>query len=244
LRGNETILVVEDQDQLLKIACDVLRSYGYRVLEAADPAAALVHCEQHIGEIDLLLTDVVMPQMMGPELAGRLKLVRPEMQVVFMSGYSERVVADPRQLAGAYLPKPFSPLTLAQTVRATLGVAPVTGTILIVDDEPGVRKLLRSLLTAAHYTVLEAETGKDAVHQVATLEIDLAITDLAMPDQEGFETMKAMRRARPQLKIIAISGRFAGTMLRAAEFLGAQASIAKPIHPDELLVTVARVLAG
>lgn len=79
---------------------------------------------------------------------------------------------------------------------------------------------------------------------VETGEIDLVIMDLAMPVQEGIETIRTLRRLRPQLKILAMSGVFAGPLMDVAEILGAQASLTKPIQPDELLKAVARVLAG
>jgi two-component system cell cycle sensor histidine kinase/response regulator CckA len=120
-RGTETVLVVDDQEQLLKLAGSVLRSYGYEVLEAANPGEALLQCERYAGAIHLLLTDVVMPGMTGPELAGRLRPLRTAMEVLFMSGYSEHAIADRMELADSYLPKPFSPEALASKVRSVLG---------------------------------------------------------------------------------------------------------------------------
>ena len=119
-RGTETILLVEDQDQLRKMSARVLQAYGYHVLEAADPDAALLHSANYAGPIHLLLTDVVMPGMMGPELADRIKPQRPALGVVFMSGYSERALLDRQIMEGAYLAKPFSPKALAIKVREVL----------------------------------------------------------------------------------------------------------------------------
>ena len=76
------------------MAARVLRGYGYRVLEAANPGQALLHSERDAGPIHLLLTDVVMPGMTGPELAARLKPLRPSMEIIFMSGYSEHAITD------------------------------------------------------------------------------------------------------------------------------------------------------
>jgi PAS domain S-box-containing protein len=124
LGGTETILVVEDQQQLRKMVGRVLRGFGYNVLEAADPEEALLQSEGFAGAIHLLLTDVVMPGMAGPELAGRLQPSRPAMEVVFMSGYSEATRMD-HQIpvsAGGYLEKPFSPEDLASKVREVLGL--------------------------------------------------------------------------------------------------------------------------
>ncbi len=123
LGGTETILVVEDQQQLRKMVARVLRGFGYTVLEAADPEDAMVQSEGYAGRIHLLLTDVVMPGMAGPELAGRMKPSRPAMEVVFMSGYSEGTRLDEQvlQSSGGYLAKPFSPEELASKVREALG---------------------------------------------------------------------------------------------------------------------------
>jgi hypothetical protein len=161
-----------------------------------------------------------------------------------MSGYSERAVTDRLELTGSYLQKPFSPDALAEKVRVVLGSPRPAGTILVVDDEPEVRSFLRKVLTGVSYQVLEAGNGKEAVRQIETAEVDLVIMDLAMPEQEGIETIRTLHRVRPRLKIIAISGQFAGPLLRAAEAFGAQASLAKPIQPDELLNAVARVMVG
>ncbi len=86
LSGTETVLLVEDEDQIRAVACVMLRDLGYQVIEARDGGEALLHCESHPGTIHLLLTDVVMPQMSGPELAKRLMKTRPDMKVLCMSG--------------------------------------------------------------------------------------------------------------------------------------------------------------
>ena len=119
-------------------------------------------------------------------------------------------------------------------MRGVLGSPRLRDTILVVDDEPEVRSFLRKVLTGVSYHVLEAENGREAARQVETSEVDLVIMDLAMPEQEGIETISALRQVRPRLKIIAISGQFAGPLLHVAELFGAQASLAKPIQPDEL----------
>jgi CheY-like chemotaxis protein len=147
-------------------------------------------------------------------------------------------------LDSSWLPKLFSPEALATKVRAVHGSSCSADTILVVDDAMEIRNLLRKILTGVGYRVLEAKDGGEAVRQVQTSEVDLVIIDLVMPGQEGIETIQVLRRARPQLKIIAISGQFAGQMLPAAEHLGANAALSKPISPDELLDAIARVMLG
>jgi PAS domain S-box-containing protein len=245
LRGTETILVVDDQEELRKMSRVVLTNCGYRVLEAGTPGDALLVAESHAGPIPLALIDVVMPGMHVRELAGRLKALRPQMEIILTSGYSEPFMTQHGlvDLDASYLPKPFSPEALATRVREVLG-PPGTATILVVDDEPGIRALMQKVLTGAGYKVMEARDGKDALGQIQGSEVDLVVTDLSMPEMEGLEMIGIIRKERPELKIIAISGMFGGRFLHAAELLGAHATLAKPIRPDDLLDAVRRVLSA
>ena len=123
LRGDETILVVEDQAGIRKLAQQILDGYGYQVLTAANGGEALLQAERHVGPIQLMLTDVVMPRMSGRELADRLKPLRPAMKVLYMSGYTDNVVVHRGivDLDVAYLQKPFTGVGLAAKVREVLG---------------------------------------------------------------------------------------------------------------------------
>jgi len=120
--GNETILLVEDEDQVRIAARGILRRCGYRVLEAGNGAEALLLCEKGLEQIDLLLTDVVMPQMSGPELARRLRLLRPEIKVLCMSGYTDDAAIRYGVIKEeiAYLQKPLTLHTLSKKVREVL----------------------------------------------------------------------------------------------------------------------------
>ncbi len=122
LRGTETILVVDDEEQVLHVARGILRRHGYTVLEARGAGEASLLCERHVGPIHLLLSDVVMPQMSGPELAKRLVQARPEMRVLCMSGYTDDAAVRPgvTDAALAYLQKPITVETLTRRVRDVL----------------------------------------------------------------------------------------------------------------------------
>jgi two-component system cell cycle sensor histidine kinase/response regulator CckA len=122
LVGDETILLVEDQDDVRQVALHVLRRYGYRVIEARNAGEALLSCERHVGSIDLLLTDVVMPSMSGAELGARLLQIRPDMSVIYMSGYADSAIIHHGILDPGvqYLQKPLVPDQLARRVREVL----------------------------------------------------------------------------------------------------------------------------
>jgi len=120
--GNETILVAEDERLVRVLAQKVLERAGYRVVVAVGGADALALAERHDGPIHLLLTDVVMPEMNGRDLARRLAALRPGVRVLYMSGYADEAVAQHGVLdpGTAFLQKPFTPEGLAKKVRSVL----------------------------------------------------------------------------------------------------------------------------
>lgn len=122
VRGGETVLLVEDEDQVRAVAAEVLRKYGYHVLEARSPGEALLVCEQHPVNIHLLLTDVIMPKMNGRQLAQRMLGMRPNLRVIYMSGYTDNVITHHGVLDSdvAFVQKPLTPLPLVTKVREVL----------------------------------------------------------------------------------------------------------------------------
>lgn len=122
-RGKETILLVEDEETLLMLAFEQLKELGYTVLSSSLPKEALRLADTYSGEIHLLLTDVVMPEMSGRELSKRIKTRRPNMKHLFMSGYtpgSSSVEGEPIQENSNFLQKPFSVNELAMKIREIL----------------------------------------------------------------------------------------------------------------------------
>jgi CheY-like chemotaxis protein len=128
IRGRETVLLVEDEPGVRRLVNDTLRLHGYTVLEARHGIEALLTGAKHMGPIHLLLTDVVMPQMSGPEVAEKLVVVRPEVKVLYMSGYPDHPVFSKGgvETERCFLQKPFTPSALAQKVREVLDSAKVS----------------------------------------------------------------------------------------------------------------------
>ena len=144
-RGHETILLVEDERAILKLGQAMLEQMGYRVLAAATPVEAIAMARAHQGVIHLLMTDVIMPEMNGRDLARRLLALYPDIVCLFTSGYTADVIASHGMLdAGvAFLPKPYTREALAHTVRAVLDgrevLAENRGAVEIdtgIDDDP------------------------------------------------------------------------------------------------------------
>jgi PAS domain S-box-containing protein len=125
-RGGEHILLVEDEDELGDLVREVLEGHGYIVLQARHPADAVTMAERHPGPIHLLVTDVVMPEMSGPQLAASLASSRPAMRVLYMSGYTDDAIVHHGVLdpGTPFVQKPFTPEVLARKVREVLDTEP------------------------------------------------------------------------------------------------------------------------
>jgi two-component system cell cycle sensor histidine kinase/response regulator CckA len=121
-RGSETVLLVEDEDPVRRLAVIVLGRLGYRVLEAPDAETAAAIFEAHAGLVDVLVTDVIMPGQSGPRLAERLRVARPDLRVLYVSGYAEEALEAPTGAASstAFLAKPYTGAMLARKVRDVL----------------------------------------------------------------------------------------------------------------------------
>jgi len=123
-RGSETILIVEDDASLREVTCEILRGHGYKVLAAASADDAIRVSEAHVGAIDFLLTDVIMPKTNGRELAAKLSASRPHLKVLYVSGYTDGIIrATPQSVQEpgcAFLQKPHSRHALTRKVREIL----------------------------------------------------------------------------------------------------------------------------
>lgn len=222
--GHETVLVVEDDEQVRLTVVDMLADLGYRVLRAGDAASALTVIDSGI-HIDLLFTDVVMPgPLRSPELAKKARERLPNVAVLFTSGYTENAIVHGGRLDPGVelLGKPYTRDALARKIRHVLAnqqqknaaLQPETGAaapagskarVLVVEDEDDIRENTAELMRIMGYEVLEAASAEAAL---ALLERrpDIVLTDLQLPGLGGEALARTVRQTLPRARIAFMSG--------------------------------------
>ncbi|MCB9934603.1 MAG: EAL domain-containing protein [Planctomycetes bacterium] len=242
-----TVLLVEDDAQVRAVASRILKREGFEVLEASNAQEA-----REIGiaadrPIEVLLSDVVMPGVSGPELAVQLSRMIPGMRVVLMSGYpAEALLNRKTDLAKAKLiSKPFSPAELLRAVAAVLAPRQDTGSVdkslghvLVVDDDESVRKLVRRMMETRGYTVVDAESVQAGMDQFTDGPVDVVVSDINLPDGQGLDLLKQIRQRDMDVPVILMTGAPDLEMATEAIRYGAFRFVAKPIPQDELLQMV------
>ena len=239
-RRNETILVVEDDPAIRMLVEEILTGTGYNVLVAGTGDRAIQLADEHEGVIHLLLTDVVLPSMGGKEIAGRIALVRPETKVLFMSGYTGNVADERENLEPGveFLQKPFTPEALCEKIGGLLSTSWAIHRILVVDDDPSLRNLLAQTLEGAGFQAFTAEDGREARLQIEEHRIDLVITDLAMPGEEGMELIRALRREQPSVRSLPCLELLEQMFCERPGLLGAHMSLIKPLSRETILQSI------
>jgi DNA-binding NtrC family response regulator len=207
---------------------------------AEDASQAIAILERDFANIGLVLTDIAMPGMQGPELADAIDKRWPQIGVAFMSAHPESVLPDSIvKSQRPFLRKPFAPDQLTHFVRSAMAECRNKATILIADDDSGVRQVLRDILHEAGYQVVEADSGRRAAAYVASNRVNLVISDVLMPSIEG---ILEVAQEHPDIPIIAISGASGPSFQRVARTLGAFSTMQKPIQPRQLLAQVRSAL--
>ncbi len=256
-QGNETILVVDDEESLLAATARILEGLGYRVMEAetADKALALAASQP----FDLLIMDVVLPRISGLSLAHKITTLRPEVPVLFTSAYASQDVLD-NQLAErpgvGFLQKPFTAGQLGRAVREILdtlylvvqeaGQAPDgSESVLVVDDDPQTHRFLTRTLERLGYHVLGARDPGQALAFASNSRIDLAILELELPGTTAPELARAMAERAPGTRFLFISGELGGTPSWERDVGTPEAGLlVKPFTSSELGQSVREVLDG
>jgi signal transduction histidine kinase len=208
--GSETVLVVEDDDDVRKYTRGVLGELGYRVLEAANGTTALDIIDRQ-PEIQLLFTDVGLPGgMNGRQLAEEARRRRPDLKVLFTTGYARNaIVHDGRLDPGVQLiTKPFTYAALAAKLRSILDARVAQARILVVEDEVLIQMLAIESLEELGFKVEVAGTAADARNKLRLMagRIDAAIIDVGLPDAKGDVLVRELRAICPTLPIVIASG--------------------------------------
>ncbi|MGP4689286.1 PAS domain S-box protein [Agrobacterium pusense] len=203
--NGETILVVEDDEEVRAFSAEVLRELGYTVLEAADGKAALRILEELSLKVDLLFTDVVMPGMSGRELSDEVHRTRPNLKVLYTSGYTRNAIVHGGRLdAGvALLPKPFTPRELAERIRDLLDAGKARR-ILLVEADPSVRVLAEESLASAGYHAEPAATSTEAIGKLRAAQgrYDAIVIDANLPDKEWRSLLSEIRTIYLDIPIV------------------------------------------
>ncbi|WP_426409251.1 PAS domain S-box protein [Bradyrhizobium ganzhouense] len=249
--GEETVLVVEDDDEVREVAVSMLTELGYRVVKARDAAAALAIVDSGIP-IDLIFTDVMMPgTLRSPELARKAKERLPDVAVLFTSGYTQNAIVHGGRLdlGVDLLAKPYTREALARKVRHVLAnhaqrrvAAPKSAppadqdavkgaTVLLVEDDELIRLTTTEMLSDLGCHVREAGTAHEALKVLDEVAVTILLTDVGLPGVSGLQLAKDARARRPDLCLVLATGD-SGVGSEAA-LLGA-VLVVKPYTPDSL----------
>jgi PAS domain S-box-containing protein len=249
--GEETVLVVEDDDDVREVAVSMLAELGYRVVKARDAAGALVIVDSGIP-IDLIFTDVMMPgTLRSPELARKAKERLPNVAVLFTSGYTQNAIVHGGRLDPGVelLAKPYTREALARKIRHVLAnhaqrrlVAQGSrrsanedvlkgATVLLVEDDEFIRSTTTEVLSDIGCKVKEASTAQEALKILDEGPVDILLTDIGLPGISGLQLAKDARARRPDLCLVLATGD-SGIKSEAA-LLGA-VLVVKPYTPDSL----------
>ncbi len=258
--AGQTILLVEDADGVRGVVRETLRGAGYAVLEARDAGEALEICNIEPGPLDLMLTDVVMPGIAGPDLADRVRGRRPEMQVLYMSGYADDVLGEEVRRQAGLLHKPFSTRELLDAVagvlhpldRPTDNVVPLSSAssqrrlrLLIADDHPAVLSAMRNAFARENVEIVgEARDGADAIERIGATLPDIAVIDVRMPGAGGIEVTRRAAETSPGTAVVVYSGYAERDLLTQALNAGARGFVLKDAPLADLVRAVKVVASG
>ncbi|MBR0868952.1 PAS domain S-box protein [Bradyrhizobium tropiciagri] len=248
--GAETVLVVEDDDEVREVAVSMLTELGYRVVKARDAASALVVVDSGIP-IDLIFTDVMMPgTLRSPDLARKAKERLPNIAVLFTSGYTQNAIVHGGRLDPGVelLAKPYTREALARKIRHVLAnqaqrraaqgsqhaVNEKTfkdATVLLVEDDVLIRLTTTEMLSDIGCKVKEASTAQEALKIIDTHPVDILLTDVGLPGVSGLQLARDVHARQLDLRLVLATGD-SGVKSEAAR-LGA-VFIAKPYTPESL----------
>jgi PAS domain S-box-containing protein len=256
--GTETVLVVEDDEDVRVAAIEMLSDLGYRVLRAKDAQSALAIVESGVP-IDVLFTDVVMPgPLRSPELARKARERLPNIAVLFTSGYTDNAIVHGGRLDDGIelLSKPYAREALARKLRHILrnqqqrAIPPATPPaepkpvarpvsadrlrVLLVEDDALIRMSAADILGNLGHSVIEAADANEALAFLEAHDVDVMLTDIGLPGMSGSELAARAGERIPGLRIVFASGRDELPGAAGADQFARPILLRKPYGPDEL----------
>ena len=262
--SGEVVLVVEDEPDVRRMAERILTKGGYSVIGTPVGDEALEICGQSSQQpVDLLLTDVIMPEMLGTELVERVRSVRPGLPVIYMSGYSHEVLAprgtdrgrDQRlhreavQRAGRcrrsyanYSTVREAPRERELTTKAIDETERVRPRVLAIDDRPGGPAADRPLARRALRVPVRRQRRRGAGETRSEEPIDLALCDIQMPGESGLDLAEEIAREYPVTAVVLVTGVDDPAVAERAFELGARGYLVKPFWPGQLAITAMNAL--
>ncbi len=276
------VLIVDDEPSVCRSIEKVLTRMGHRTTTAFSASAALESLQAD-QDFDLIVTDLMMPQVNGIELLKIAKARWPKIPVLVITGFASIASAvEATQLGAAnYLAKPFTPEELQAAVREALAprptlvetadipkethgkidvpydladaemavghwaepvAAPDAPSILVIDNEVVVVNSVRRILTRKGYRVEAAFTGDEALQRIRERSYTLVLMDMRLPDLDGLQLLSRMRKIKPDLTVLVVTGYASIDTAVEAIRRGAAGYMSKPFTPEELLQATARML--
>ena len=245
--GTERILVVDDEEQNIQMLQQMLERLGYRVTGRTSGIDALSAFRAQPDKFDLVITDLNMPSMTGTDLARKLREIRPGIPIILCTGFSEMISEKEAQSIGIQkvIMKPAVTAEIAQAVRSVIDAA-VAGhrgfCILIVDDDETMRLMLRQHLEDTGYKVIDAANGTEAVEMLENEMVNLVLTDVRMPEMDGFQLMTHLNSKFPALPVIVMSAYGSPETTLQFEELGSLQFLDKPVNLEDLNHRIAECL--
>ncbi|HEX3943589.1 MAG TPA: response regulator [Rhizomicrobium sp.] len=236
--GKETILVVEDDDDVRTFSTETLRELGYNVLEAPNANAAIQILDAH-PEIAALFTDVGLPGgVNGRQLAERARKAKPNLKVLFTTGYARNaIVHDGRLDPGVeLLTKPFSPAALAEKLRDILDANSTPARVLFIEDEPLMRRMATEWIEETGIKVDVVGSGTDALNKLRLIPggVDAVIVDLGLPDRSGKALIAELRSMYPSLPVIIAGGQEMDDLREQFKGIPSISFVSKPYNAEQL----------
>ena len=242
------ILVVDDDQQLRDLLVDTLQTVGYDSLGVADGLRALD--KLRAGDIDLVISDISMPKMDGIELAGRMRQEYPDIGILLITGVATAETerqAKRDNLCDGYLAKPFRIDRIEGMIESVLNQPGASSSangsrrVLVVDDDPHFLDALVETVAMLGYEAKGANDCESALEALKDGQYAMVLADVAMPEMNGFDLLKVLKRQHPELPVVIMTGHNlsepAADMIRKS----ADAYLTKPFRQDAVKAILSKI---